>query len=68
VILLGRKRGNPFELIPGTITAITPNVLCQIDGSATAIKVKVPKYYTPAVNDRVGLVKIGAQYLALSTG
>lgn len=68
MIIFGRKRREPIELIPGTITAITPSVLCLIDGSATAIKVKVPKYYTPAVNDRVGLIKIGSNLLAISTG
>ena len=70
MIIFGKKAQAqaPIELIPGTITAVTPSVLCLIDGSGTPIKVKVPKYYSPTIGDRVGLVKIGSNLLALSTG
>lgn len=53
-------------LIPGTITQVTPSILCLVDGAATPIKVFVGKGWTPAIADRVGLIQWGTNYLALS--
>lgn len=61
----GRQPGRP-SLIPGTITAVTPAILCLVDGAATPITVYVGKGWTPAINDRVGLISWGTNYLALS--
>lgn len=67
MINLGGKKGSPrLKLIPGTITQVTPTILCLVDGAATPIKVFVGKGWTPAINDRVGLVQWGTNFLALS--
>ena len=66
MINLGGKKAPRLKLIPGTITAVSPNILCLVDGASTPIKVFVGKGWTPAINDRVGLVQWGTNFLALS--
>lgn len=66
MISLGGKKAPRLKLITGTITAVSPSILCLVDGAATPIKVFVGKGWTPAVNDRVGLVQWGTNFLALS--
>jgi hypothetical protein len=65
-ILPGRKSAPAFKLIPGTITAISPDLLCLTDGATTPVKVFAGKGWTPAINDRVGLIPWGTNYLVLS--
>lgn len=65
----GKDQPSRGSLIPGTITQVTPTVLVLVDGATTPIQVKVGlDWASPAIGNRVGLIQIGTNYLALSTG